>query len=138
MHYPIYIILISLFIIGIVNTDMTVLGQTENIIEDSISNETKVISSKQGASIINQSGIDISQQKALNITSQTIEIPATEFNQFLDTVKTSIDLLYDENYDEALSKLGLAVVQILNSTQQYQELAKFASSQYTNVDDLTE
>jgi hypothetical protein len=39
-------------------------------------------------------------------------------------------LIQEKNYDAASSKLGLAIIEILNSTQQYQELVQFASSQY--------
>jgi hypothetical protein len=39
-------------------------------------------------------------------------------------------LIQDKKYDAAASKLGLSIIEILNSTQQYQELVQFASSQY--------
>src|SRR5688572_27789526 len=133
MYYLVYTFLFLFCIPCIINADTTVFGQNDNL-ENQATNKTTVIFSKSDPSITNQSEMTlsqndpsitnqsemaISQQNAQNLTSQKIEISATEFNRFLDTVKTSIDLLHEENYEDALSSLGLAVVQILNSTQQY-------------------
>jgi hypothetical protein len=135
MSYLIYLILIPLFsILCILNNDITVFGQNDNL-ENQTTNKTTVTFSQQNPPIINQSETILSQQNVQNLTSQKIEISSTDFNRFLNTVKTSIDLLREDNSEAALSQLGLAVIQLLNSTHQYQELAKFASSQYTNIDE---
>ena len=152
MYYLVYTFLFLFFSIPcIINADKTVFGQNDNDnlenqttnktiftfskYDPPITNQSETILSQQDPPITNQSETILSQQNDQNLTSQKIEIPTTEFNLFLDTVKTSIDLLGDDNTEEALSKLGLAVIQILDSTQRYQELVQFASSQYTNIDE---
>jgi hypothetical protein len=55
-----------------------------------------------------------------------------EFNELLNEIKASINLIQQKKYDDATSRLGLAIIEILNSTHQYQELVQFASSQYIN------
>jgi hypothetical protein len=64
------------------------------------------------------------------LDEKIIKVSSTEFNQLLNEIKGSIDLIQDKKYSAAESKLGIAIIEILNSTQQYQELVQFASSQY--------
>ena len=72
------------------------------------------------------------EQQDQVLDKKIINISSTEFNQLLDEIKGSINLMQEKKYDAAASKLGLAIIEILNSTQQYQELVQFASSQYVN------
>jgi hypothetical protein len=129
MYCPTYVILVLISLISImciITNNIKVVGQTDNNIftKNQTTNQTEAV---------------VSQLKAHNITSQIIKIPAIAFNQHIAELQNSISLLRNENYDEALSHLGMATVHILNSTQQYKELAKFAYSQFTNIEQgLTE
>jgi len=71
-----------------------------------------------------------SEQQNQALDNEIIKVSSSEFNQLLNEIKGSINLIQEKNYDAASSKLGLAIIEILNSTQQYQELVQFASSQY--------
>ena len=103
MYYLVYTFLFLFFSIpSIINADKTVFEQNDNL-ENQATNKTTVTFSKSDPSNTNQSEMTLPTQNAQNFTSQTIEIPATEFNRFLDTVKTNIDLLRDENYEAASS-----------------------------------
>jgi len=71
-----------------------------------------------------------SEQQHQALDNEIIKVSSSEFNQLLNEIKGSINLIQEKKYDAASSKLGLAIIEILNSTQQYQELVQFASSQY--------
>ena len=71
-----------------------------------------------------------SEQQDQALDNEIIKVSSSEFNQLLNEIKGSINLIQEKKYDAASSKLGLAIIEILNSTQQYQELVQFASSQY--------
>lgn len=87
-------------------------GQTSNstLPEEQILNKTE---SQQPSEDQNQ-GLD----------KEIIKVSSTEFNELLNEIKDSINLIQQKKYDDATSRLGLAIIEILNSTHQYQELVQ--------------
>ena len=117
--FSITFLLLVIIIIPIFTT--AVFGQkSESVLEQA--NQTNINQTKLKTDTNNQITI------AKNIT-----ISSTEFNQLLKNMKASIKLIQEDDNDVAISKLGIAIIQILNSTQQYQELAKFAYSSYLDI-----
>jgi hypothetical protein len=117
-----YYIFAIVFVVVVISTFITfttnALGQLSN-------------STLQGGQIYNNTEEEEqSEQQDLSSDKKIIKISSTEFNQLLDEIKGSLNLIQEKKYDAAASKLGLAIIEILNSTQQYQELVQFASSQY--------
>jgi hypothetical protein len=117
-----YYIFAIVFVVVVISTFITfttnALGQLSN-------------STLQGGQIYNNTEEEEqSEQQDLSSDKKIIKISSTEFNQLLDEIKGSLNLIQETKYDAAASKLGLAIIEILNSTQQYQELVQFASSQY--------
>ena len=88
------------------------------------------ITSQQTEPIFNQTKIELPPNYTQHKNQTIVKISYEEFNLLLQNIKESMKLIQENDDDMALSKLGLAVIQILNSTQQYNELVKFASSQY--------
>ena len=89
-------------------------GQTSNSIlqEEQIFNKTEPLQQP-------------SEQHDQALDNEIIKVSSSEFNQLLNEIKGSINLIQEKKYDAASSKLGLAIIEILNSTQQYQELIQF-------------
>jgi len=106
-----------MIIIGFTPLTINVFGQTTNSTIQDNQTSYKAEPNKQ-------------QFKERVVDKEMINVSSKEFNQLLDEIKGSINLIEDKKYDAAASKLGLAIIDILNSTQQYQELVQFASSQY--------
>jgi len=119
MNYYIFAIVFVVVVISIFITFTTnALGQLSN-------------STLQGGQIYNNTEEEEqSEQQDLSSDKKIIKISSTELNQLLEEIKGSLNLIQEKKYDAAASKLGLAIIEILNSTQQYQELVQFASSQY--------
>jgi len=120
MNYYIFTIVFTVMVI----TTFTALtinawGQTSNstLQEEQIFNKTEPLQQP-------------SEQHDQALNNEIIKVSSSEFNQLLNEIKGSINLIQEKKYDAASSKLGLAIIEILNSTQQYQELVQFASSQY--------
>ena len=120
MNYSIFPIMFTVVVI----TTFTILtinawGQSSNstLQEEQIFNKTEPLQQP-------------SEQQDQALNNEIIKVSSSEFNQLLNEIKGSINLIQEKKYDAASSKLGLAIIEILNSTQQYQELVQFASSQY--------
>ena len=113
-------ILAVLFFVTLIDIDMVnqTYGEQSNFDQNITVNQTYI--EDQTSSIQN---ITTHDQKKITITTY-------EFNKLLNTIKESIILIEDDESDIATSKLGLAIIEILNTTQQYNELVKFASSYY--------
>ena len=115
-----YSIIISIFLSIIIITShlINVYGQFSN---SSVNDQN-----------INQTELQVAQPNDQNISTKVIKVSSADFNKLLSTIKESINSIEDEDYDTAVSELGLAIIGILNSTGQYQELVRFASSQYVD------
>ena len=119
--FSITFLLLVIIIIPIFTT--AVFGQkSESVLEQA--NQTNINQTN-----INQTNLKTDTNNQITI-AKNITISSTEFNQLLKNIKDSMKLIQEDDNDVAISKLGIAIVQILNSTQQYQELAKFAYSSY--------
>ena len=88
------------------------------------------LTSQQTEPTTNQTKIELPPNAIQHKNQTIVKITFDEFNLLLQNIKESMNLIQQNDDDMALSKLGLAVIQILNSTQQYNELVKFAASQY--------
>ena len=120
MNYYIFTIIFTVVVITTFTTlTINAWGQTSNstLQEEQIFNKTKPLQQP-------------SEQQDQALDNEIIKVSSSEFNQLLNEIKGSINLIQEKKYDAASSKLGLAIIEILNSTQQYQELVQFASSQY--------
>ena len=123
MNYYIFTIVFTVFTVVVITifTTLTInaWGQNSNSMlqEEQIFNKTEPLQQP-------------SEQQDQASDNEIIKVSSSEFNQLLNEIKGSINLIQEKNYDAASSKLGLAIIEILNSTQQYQELVQFASSQY--------
>ena len=120
MNYYIFTIVFTVVVITTFTTlTINAWGQTSNstLQEEQIFNKTEPLQQP-------------SEQQDQALDNEIIKVSSSEFNQLLNEIKGSINLIQEKKYDAASSKLGLAIIEILNSTQQYQELVQFASSQY--------
>ena len=120
MNYSIFTIIFTVVVITTFTTlTINAWGQTSNstLQEEQIFNKTEPLQQP-------------SEQQDQALDNEIIKVSSSEFNQLLNEIKGSINLIQEKKYDAASSKLGLAIIEILNSTQQYQELVQFASSQY--------
>ena len=120
MNYYIFTIIFTVVVITTFTTlTINAWGQTSNstLQEEQIFNKTEPLQQP-------------SEQQDQALDNEIIKVSSSEFNQLLNEIKGSINLIQEKKYDAASSKLGLAIIEILNSTQQYQELVQFASSQY--------
>ena len=120
MNYYIFTIVCTVVVITTFTTlTINAWGQTSNstLQEEQIFNKTEPLQQP-------------SEQQDQDLDNEIIKVSSSEFNQLLNEIKGSINLIQEKKYDAASSKLGLAIIEILNSTQQYQELVQFASSQY--------
>ena len=117
MNYYIFTIIFTVVVITTFTTlTINAWGQTSNstLQEEQIFNKTEPLQQP-------------SEQQDQALDNEIIKVSSSEFNQLLNEIKGSINLIQEKKYDAASSKLGLAIIEILNSTQQYQELVQFAS-----------
>lgn len=120
MNYYIFTIVFTVVVITTLTTlTINAWGQSSNstLQEEQFFNKTESLQQPSG-------------QQDQTSDNKIIKVSSSEFNQLLNEIKGSINLIQEKKYDAASSKLGLAIIEILNSTQQYQELVQFASSQY--------
>lgn len=86
----------------------------------------------------NNTVLQLQPTEQLNHSSnpETIKISSTDLNKLVNAINDSINLIRNNDNDAAISKLGLTVIELLNSTNQYQELVQFASSQLRDFQTL--
>ena len=116
MKYHICTVVFTAVIMTAFTTFINALGQSPN---STLQEEAQIFNKTQHEQQQFEQQDQVLDKKIINISS-------TEFNQLLDEIKGSINLMQEKKYDAAASKLGLAIIEILNSTQQYQELVQFA------------